>query len=106
MFSKIVNIAFLKYAKEAHEGVLFFPAINKQQGRVNYIIVCQGPYTGVYKWDPDIIPTLRRWFNKKTECFVLPMDKTIKIKELADIDERLPLGRYILKVIRKVNEEK
>lgn len=101
-FSKIVNIAFILHPKVTPRDVIFFPAVSKQQGKVNYIVVCEGQYSGVYKWTEEIRPYLRIWNNGKLPCYVITKDKLTKLKDLDQIDERLPLGKFMLRIIKKI----
>ena len=98
------NIAFIKNAKITTRDVLVLPAVNKQQGQVNYVVVCQGDYSGVYKWPGELRDSLRIWKNKEMPCYVITLDKLTKIKELDQIDEDLPYGKFMLRIIRKIND--
>ena len=106
-FRDICNICFIKKVKRAKNDLLVLPAVNKQQGKTwNYIIiVCDDEYNGVYKWNPEIISTLRIWNNGSKPCYILKFSQLIKIKDLEDIDPHLPLGGYISRIMAKIRGE-
>ena len=106
-FGKICNISFVLYPKYTKEGVFVFPSVAKQLGKTkNYVIVVMGSeYKGIWSWDPVIIPELKTWMNKTTECYSLPISKMTFVKSLEDIDPELPLGGYITRIIKKIEME-
>ena len=102
-FDEAINIAFLKHVKVAHD-ILMLPAVDRQQGKVwNYIVVCcDEEYNGVYRWDAVEAPKLKHWKNKTLECYKVPISICTKIKELEELDESTSLGRYILRIVRRI----
>lgn len=105
-YSKIVNIAFVIYAKETANDVLLLPLVSKQQGKnYNYIVVASGLHSGIYKYPAYLRETFKTWTNKGKECYVIHLRDTKKIKNLHDLDESKPLGRYIIKRLQKMYEK-
>jgi len=105
-YTKIINVAFCLAPKIGGE-VILLPACDKQQGKHwNYIVVCcSDEYNGLYRYKADIIPHLRCWDNNGKKCYVIPISEVEKFKELNQLDNKVPLGKYILRVIKKIRRE-
>ena len=105
-FKQICNIAFIYKVAHKATGDFVFPAVYKQLGKTwNYVVIClDDKWNGVYKWDPNLIPDLQVWHNNKLPCYVLPVEDLIKIKNIEDLSPELPLGKYILKIVRKIRD--
>lgn len=106
-FKNITNVAFVLYPKYTKEGVFVFPSVAKQRGKTkNYVVVVLGSeYKGVWSWEPSIIPELKTWMNKTTECYCLPVEKMTFIKGLDEIDPELPLGAFFTRILKKIEME-
>lgn len=105
-FKDLCNFAFILGVKRGDE-TLVFPAVDKQQGRTwNYLVICcDKQYNGIWKWKPEIIPHLRVWTNNKKPCYVLPIEECTFIKPLEELDPKLPLGKYLSKIVATIRKE-
>ena len=104
------NIAYIykpKFLSPFNDGMTYLvPAIIKQQGRINYIVVCCSPeYNGIYGWVKN--KEYKTWKNGKLNCYYIPISdcKFMSFEQLENYKGKSLDKKAIFKKVKEIQNE-